>query len=433
MNIGIIGGGFSGLTAGYYLAKRGYKVKIFEKSGSLGGLAGNFKIEGADLEIAYHHIFKTDKDILELVRELKLENKLAWYNSSVCIVFKEKIFPFMTPMDLLRFTPLNIVDRFRAGFVALFLQKFSRWKIFENATAFKWMLRWSGKSVTKVIWEPLLKGKFSNFFDKVSMAWLWARINVRGRSKDKGDNIEKLGYFEGGFKIIVNELQKEILGMGGEISINSEIQSIGSEKKPFIILDDKRIEFDRIISTTPSHVFTKMAYGSSVETPYSRKLNSIDYLGAVLLVFSSSQDISHFYWHNINNLDSPFLVFINHTKLVPNSWYNDQNIYYIGAYVPHDHDLFSLSDSAIKDLWFSYLKKIFPEFDLKNLRESAIFKLKYAQHIVDCNYKNKIPSYATDLDGVYLVNFSQIYPEDRGTNFAVREGKKIADIIFSSK
>jgi hypothetical protein len=78
------------------------------------------------------------------------------------------------------------------------------------------------------------------------------------------------------------------------------------------------------------------------------------------------------------------------------------------------------------------LKKIHPQFDAQQIIEKHLFKLKHAQHIVDTNYESKIPDYRTPLTGLFLANFSQIYPEDRGTNYAVREGNKIAGMVMQS-
>jgi hypothetical protein len=97
--------------------------------------------------------------------------------------------------------------------------------------------------------------------------------------------------------------------------------------------------------------------------------------------------------------------------------------------VPSDHKYFGLTDGDIRKEFFSYLKKMFPDFNKDNINCSFVFKLKNAQHIVSCDYPKKIPDYKTPLKNVYLANFSQIFPEDRGTNFAVREGVKIAKLI----
>ena len=199
--IGIIGAGYTGLSAAYTLAKAGFDVTILEKGQYPGGLAGGFTMEGSNLEIAYHHIFKTDKDIIALAKETGADTNLKWHNSSVALYYDNKLYPFMSALDLLRFSPLSFLNRIRAGLAVLYLQKIRRYKQFIKIPAYNWMLKNAGKSVTRVIWEPLLKGKFDQFYNKVSMAWLWARIHIRANSREKGDSGEKLGYFDGGFEI----------------------------------------------------------------------------------------------------------------------------------------------------------------------------------------------------------------------------------------
>lgn len=428
MRIAIVGGGLTGLTAAYRLSKEGHEIVLFEGNSELGGLASGLKIEGNSIEKTYHHIFKTDIDIIELVKELGLEEKLKWFESSVAIYYDGQIYPFKTPGDLLRFKPLKFLNRLRAGLVTFYLQKKKKWAKFETQTAYDWMRRKSGEQVTKVIWEPLLRGKFQDYFDKVSMAWLWARIHTRANSR-KGLGKELLGYFEGGFEIISNKLEEGIKANGGIIWTSTRIDkchNISEDKVLLQFVDNNEIVaevFDKAIFTVPNHIFSTIC---DLNTDTEKE---IDYIGAVCAVFSSSQDLSQFYWHNINDLNSPFLVFLDHTRLTPKEWYQGQSIYYIGAYVPHTHIYFSQTDDEIFKIWFEQVKKLFPDFSEELIREKYLFRLKYAQHIVTTNYSQKKPDYKTSLNNVYLANFSQIYPEDRGTNFAVREGNKIADLV----
>lgn len=161
-------------------------------------------------------------------------------------------------------------------------------------------------------------------------------------------------------------------------------------------------------------------------------------MGAITIVFSSTQNLSKFYWHNINDIKSPFLAFIQHTNLVGTENYSGKNIYYMGTYLPQNHKYFTCKDSLIEKDFFDYLKKIFPEFNQKEIGEKFVFKFKYAQHIVTTNYQERInPSAlrASPLDRgdseskVIQANFAQIYPEDRGINFAVREAEKVAKLF----
>lgn len=396
--IAIVGGGIGGLVAGYKLSQEGNEITIFEKEKELGGLISSFKIEGKNLEKFYHHIFKTDTEIINLIKELGLENKLKWYKSSVSLFYNNVFYPFNGSIDLLKFRELDLISKIRLGFVYIWLKFDNNWKKYQKITAIEWMKKWAGKRAYKVIWEPLIKGKFHHYSDKISMAWLWARIHTRGGSKnEKGDEV--LGYLEGGFGQITHRLVEEISKLGGKIYLNKEIND-----KEIKNLEKK---YDFIIDTRP--------------------INEIKYIGAITLVFSSSQNLSKYYWHNINDLNSPFIAFIQHTNLVNKSKYNNKHIYYLGTYVPHTHKYFKLNSKEIEKEFFDYLTKIKPDFDKEKISHIKVFKSQYAQHIVDNNYQ--IPNYKVGKK-VFRLNFSQIYPQDRGINFAVKEVLKIVRLFF---
>jgi len=182
--VAVIGGGYTGLVAAYRLAQNGARVTLFERGAALGGLAGDFKLQGAHIEKTYHHIFRTDVHILNLVDELGLADKLMWCDSSLGIFCDGKTYPFMSPLDLLRFKPCHLFNRLRLGMVAFYLQKRKNWSGLASQSACNWMRRACGVQAMRVIWEPLLRGKFDRYYDSVSMAWLWARIHVRANSRD---------------------------------------------------------------------------------------------------------------------------------------------------------------------------------------------------------------------------------------------------------
>jgi protoporphyrinogen oxidase len=423
----IIGGGFTGLTAAWRLAAdKNLSVTLVESSPQLGGLAAGFSFCGTSLEKTYHHLFLTDTAILDLVNELGLKEKLMWCESSVGIFRDGKIHSFKTPLDLLRFSPCSFTGRLRTGFSALYLKHQKNWRGFTRQTALDWMTRACGRSAMASIWTPLLKGKFDRHFENVSMAWFWARIHIRANSRSGGGG-EKLGYFRGGFNVVTTALEKEIRQHGVKVQTGATVEKICGNRTA--VINGETVPFDLCVFTGPSPAFAKLLPTEDSLVDYAAQLRSIEYLGAACLIFTSAQNLGGFYWVNINEPGAPFLVFINHTRLVDKKSYRGKNVYYIGAYLPPDGNIFSLPDNELTKLWFGYLPKVFPEFDPRQIGEKHIFRFRAAQHIVDTRYEEKIPAYKTPLAGVFLANFSQIFPEDRGTNFAVREGLKIAEMV----
>ena len=392
--IAIIGGGLGGLSLGYFLSKAGNKVIIFEKENYVGGLMSGFKMEGSNLERTYHHFFKTDKYLIALINELGLEKSIVWNKSSTAIYWKKKMHSFNGAIDLLKFGPLSLVDKFRMGLAAVYLGLDNNWQKYEDKTAVEWVKKYMGKNGYEVVWKPLLKGKFHRFYKDISMAWLWARIHTRGGSKnEKGEEV--LGYIDDGFDKLTQELVKRITKNNGEIILKSQI-------------DSKRIKelerkYDFVVDTRPD--------------------KEIDYLAAIDVVFSSEQNLSQYYWHNINDPKSPFIAFIQHTNLVGVKNYKGKNIYYLGTYVPQDHRFLKIDEEKLVTEWFDYLKTVFPKFDKTLAKNISVFRFRHAQQIVTRNYKKPVEKVSNKI---YKMNFAQIYPEDRGVNFAVREAERMA-------
>ena len=423
----IVGGGFTGLTAALRLSvDKNFSITLVESSNQLGGLAAGFPLGGTSLEKTYHHLFLTDTSILALVKELGLQEKLIWCDSSVGIFRDGKVHSFKTPLDLLRFAPCSFLGRLRTGFAALYLKHQKNWRGFTRTTAHDWMTRACGASAMATIWTPLLKGKFDRHFQNVSMAWFWARIHTRANSRAGGGG-EKLGYFRGGFNVVTTALEKEIRQRGVTIQTGATVEKISSDRTA--VINGATVPFDLCLFTGPSPAFAKLLPAQDSLKDYAAKLRSIEYLGATCLIFTSDQSLGDFYWVNVNEPDAPFLVFIQHTRLVGKETYGGKNVYYIGAYLAPDGKVFSLPDDELAKLWFSYLKKMFPAFDAAQISERHFFRFRAAQHIVDTGYEAKIPGFKTPLPGVFLSNFSQIFPEDRGTNFAVRDGERIAALM----
>lgn len=429
----VIGGGFTGLSAAKELLDSGAEVTLVESSDELGGLAASFQVGGEHLEKAYHHIFKTDTDIIDLIEAVGGSDDLEWLDSSVAVYRDKKLWSFKNPLDLLRFKPCSLMGRLRMGAAVLYLKHLKRWEKLSDVTALAWMRKICGKSAVEVVWQPLLKGKFSRHFDSVSMAWLWARLHVRANSREAKGEGEKLGYIKGGFSRLVGKIEKFLEQKGVNFIKGTKVDSIESIErgKVCVGLDGVKHEFDQVLATVSNRIFSYFVREQSLED-YKSKLEAIEYLGAMCLVFTSDQKLGDYYWVNVNEDHAEFLVFIRHTKLVDSERYGGKEVYYVGKYCEQDMGEFLRPDDDVKENWYSYVGQMFPEFDAEQVSDEFLFRFRDAQHIVKCDYGSRIVDYSTPLDGVYLANFTQIYPEDRGTNYAVREGTKVAKLMVEN-
>jgi len=434
-NIAIIGGGYSGLSAAHEFIKKGYTVQIYEAAPFLGGLASTFDIGEAQVEKFYHHLFLSDQHLIDLLKEFDLDQHIIWKNSSTSYFYDGKIYPFTTPLDLLKFSPVNLINRIRMGLLALYLQRVKKWEKYEKITAADYMKKYAGSQNYKIIWEPLLKGKFSDYYEDVSMSWLWSKFATRVASRDKTLQ-EQLGYIEGSWDILTNALAQYIINKGSTIHLQTRVTKIHVENNKVIGLDTvdslgntERQNFDVILSTIPTFYLPNLI--EELPDDYKKRLTDIQYEGAIAAVWFLNKPLSNSYWINISDPNIPFLLALEHTNLFNSDLYNGNHILYTADYVTQTDPRWQIDDENIINSYIPHLQKINPSFDRSWINKTYIHKERAAQPVVTLNYSEKIPNTKSPIDGLWLAAMSQVYPQDRGTNYSIGLGKKVAEDIIN--
>jgi protoporphyrinogen oxidase len=423
MKIAIIGAGFGGMAAAFDLRNAGHDVTIFESANFVGGLASGFKEPGWDwsVEKFYHHWFQSDASMLGLIRELGWEDKVRFPRPLTVMYHEGKFYPFDSILKALLFPGLGFgLDKIRFGFVGLFLRLTNNWRALEQVTADEWMMKWAGKSVYEKMWKPLLIGKFASYYKDVNMAWLWARMHAR---------TTRLGTFEGGFQNFADMFAEKLRGQGVEIRLGVAVKSIKRDQpKGSLSVDGE--SFDQVLVTTSPNLMAKMC--SSLPDEYLKGLLDLKSMGAVVMALSLTHKLSEqgYYWFNLpKEAGFPFLALVEHTNFVPPENFGGDRIVYAGDYLEQGHEYFSLGEQELLDRFLPAFQKINPAFTREWVKKVWVFKTTYAQPVPLLNHSKNIPAIETPVDGLYFASMSQVYPWDRGTNFAVEIGRRAARIM----
>jgi protoporphyrinogen oxidase len=447
----VIGAGAGGLAAAYDLARAGWRVAIFEASDQVGGLASGFKTSRWDwtIERFYHHWFASDRHILGLIRELGLQHNVIFPWPVTAVYHGGRFYPLDGPLSrlapaapwldrfpgagllsrvlyVLGYPGLRAPDKLRYLAAAAFLVLTPLWRPLEHVTTHAWLRRWMGPAVYRVIWRPLLEGKFGPHYAEVNMAWFWARVKAR---------TPRLGTYIGGFQAFLDEFADRVRAQGAEIRLRTPVRRIAPSSTSGLAVEAEgdAEEFDHVLVTTSPALLARLA--PDLPPEYLQGLLGLKAMGAVVLILSLRQRLSEqgFYWHNLPKAAGfPFLALVEHTNFVSPDHYGGDHLVYCGDYLDPDHEYFRLSQTELLERFLPALGRFNPRFEPGWVRESWLFRTPYAQPVPPVGHSRSIPDLQTPIAGLWLASMSQVYPWDRGTNFAVEIGRKAAQRMIAS-
>lgn len=436
MDIAIIGAGVAGLAAAYDLLAAGHAVTLYEAKDHVGGLAAGFKDARWEwpLEKFYHHLFKSDAAIIQLVAELGFSDRLFFLRPTTSVMHNGRIVPFDSPWRWITFPGFNLLDVARFGLVSAYLRFSKPWRRLEQFTADAWLRRWYGDKIYETTWRPLLIGKFGPYYQEVNMAWMWARLHVRS---------PQLGYFVGGFQAFIDRLAEAVQQRGGVIHLQTAVQGIKVVENGRLALTIPAGEarYDQVLATTSPGLLSRLA--PDLPAAYLGQLLNLKSMGAVVLTLALQRPLLPdrlTYWLNIpasspdkSQNSVPFLALVEHTNYISPAHYGGDHIVYCGDYVTPDHPYFQMSHAEIEALFTGALTQFNPEFKPDWVRQSWLAREKYAQPVPLLNHSAHIPTIRTPLPGLYFASMSQVYPWDRGTNYAVEIGRRAAQLMLKER
>ncbi|MFZ0533975.1 MAG: NAD(P)/FAD-dependent oxidoreductase [Anaerolineales bacterium] len=428
--IAILGAGFGGLSAAYDLIRRGDQVTVYEASGHVGGLAAGFKEPHWDwsVEQYYHHWFASDRHMLGLINELGWSDKVLFPRPYTVMYYQERFYPFDSILKAILFPGLGWgVNKARFGLVGLFLRLTNDWKALEKHTVDAWMRKWAGDRVYELMWEPLMIGKFGEHYaTQVNMAWMWARLKAR---------TTRLGTFQGGFQAFADRFSATLQGLGVTIHLNAPIQQIlpSPDAGIDLITPNGLVHYDQCLFTASPNLLARLA--PTLPSYYLKGLLELRSMGAVVMTLSLKHQLSEqgYYWYNLpKSAGFPFLALVEHTNFVSPEHFGGDHIVYCGDYLEPDHEYYTLSQEELLQRFLPAIQRFNSNFEPGWINKTWLYRTNYAQPVPLLNHSCNIPTIQTPFPGLYFASMSQVYPWDRGTNFAVEIGRRAARMMMGS-
>jgi protoporphyrinogen oxidase len=429
-DVAIVGAGFTGLTTALELARAGKRVVVVERDLTPGGLAGTFEFaNGVTIEKFYHHWFNNDEYVPALARDLGLEDQVVTLPSRTGMYFNGKLWRLSSPLDLLKFTPLSFIDRIRLGLLVLRVRQIKDWRTIEHLSIREWLEPLCGKQVYRVVWQPLIESKFSVFADAVNAVWFWKKLVLRGSTRDKQGG-EQLAYFKGGFGRLAQAMADEIVRLGGEVKFGIDVERAHTDGNRVTALQTSQgpIAASQYLFTPAFSIIADMFDGAGTGQ-WQQSLRRVNYLGNMCLVLQMDRSLSDTYWLNVNDPGFPFVGVIEHTNFDPPENYAGKHIVFISRYLATQDPVWAYEDGQYLDFAIEHLQRMFPEFNRSWVQDFKVWRAEHAQPVTERHYSQYVPKRETPFENALISTMAQIYPEDRGTNYAIREGKEVAGVM----
>lgn len=409
-SVAVIGGGISGLASAYRLASLGHSVTLIEGDGQLGGLGTTFPYRGGRLERFYHCILPNDDALVRLIEEVGLGDDLLWRQTGMGFMYDRHVFPLNGPLDLLRFSPLSLVDRVRMGLLAIRTRLGGLDLGLDQVGVSHWIKQMVGERAFEILWKPLLEAKIGDAYPGIPALWLSSRMH-----REKNTRKEVKGCLRDGYGSLIDALERGLLERGATVHLQRRVDAI--DRTPagmhLAYADGTSETFDTVVSTLPLVQFQHLTRGLDIPSPL-RNLE-LDYQGVVSGVFLLRRPLSPYYWMPIVASGATAQGLIEMSNLVPLERSDGLYVTYLVNYTHRTSPLFARSDEDLLAGYRVDLERLFPGSSAE-IVDQFLFRAPYVEPLWSLGYSERMPPVSVIPGRLYLASTAQVYPNVNSWN-----------------
>ena len=423
----VLGAGPMGLMCAMELLKHGHQVDLYERDDRIGGMSATLDFDGMEIERFYHFICKPDQPLFDLLDELGIRDKLRWTDTKMGFFYNGKLYRWGTPLALLAFDGLGLVDKFRYGLHAMYAKSIKDWRALDRIRATEWIRKWIGRRAYDVLWRSLFELKLFEYSDQISAAWIGTRIKRVALSR-RNLMQETMGYLEGGSATLLRKMEAFILGHGGRIHLKAGIDQVLTRdgRVDGILVGGERRECDAVLSTAPIQYVPRLV--PDLPPAFAERIAAIRNIPVACVILKLRQPLTENFWMNINDasIELPGVIeYSNLNRVGP-------SVLYAPFYMPKTHPKWAHSNDALIEEVIGYLPKLNPAFRPDWIMARHCHRYDFAQTVCPPGFNDMLPPMKTPIDGFYMADTAYYYPEDRSISESVAVARKLVATALGS-
>ena len=249
-----------------------------------------------------------------------------------------------TPLDVLRFRALSLIDRLRTGLGALYITRAVRDGLpLDDVPVADWPRRIFGAPCSTSIWGPLLRAKFGERFTTVPAYWVW---NTLTREKNGSQGVK--GYLRGGYALLGTALRDAIVRGGGEVRLRSPITGIGRRS-------GRGLDRERRAAARATRGRVDAAHAAAREASRAAAvasqipLSELSYQGGR----QRRRRVARAGWSTSTGRSSSTRVsrsqgVVETTHVIPPEWLGGRHLIYVMNYCDAGSEIYARSDELVK-------------------------------------------------------------------------------------
>ena len=405
--VGIVGGGILGMTAAYRLAQAGVAVSLYERAPDLGGLVGSFDFDGTAVDRFYHVVLPSDDRVVGLADELGLGDRWRFRPTRVGFYGDGRLFSMTSPKEFLTFPLLRPHERARLGAFVARCQLTKGHDRLDDESLEEWLRRHSGKGVVEKLWKPLLDSKFDGNFSDLPATYIWARTRRMGSTRDKSGR-EVMGWLDGGYQTLIDELQQRIVALGGEVRAGATVESIAADggRAVGVVVDGRLRRFDHVLCTLAPPMARRLL---APELAEQAPADHCRYLGVVCLLLRTTRSISPYYHLNITDRRVPLTTVVETTHVVDPDRVGG-HLLYVSKYVDPGHPDQEAPPEELEAKYMGYARTIFPDLRDDEIVSKVVQRARVTEPVHLVGGAKRLPEMFS-VPGLSLASTAHVYPE----------------------